>query len=229
MAKDHSPLSHPASSIQHPAVLALGAGIILTAGCATPTSVWRDRPRAAYGAYLHGLMLERSAKLPDALDAYQLALEHDHRSPLLHVRLGATYVKLGQMDRALQAFERALAIEPNHPDALRWIAMLHASQGDLNPAVAAYERLLVLDPTSQFVMSTLADLYVLQGRLQHAIELYQRLIMESGSLTVPRGQVPSVLAAIDSLRLGLEAGGQYFPPGTFESLRHPSPLEIEEK
>ncbi len=156
--------------------------ILLLTGCAANRSfVGRDPSRASYGAYLRGLMLERSSRLPDALRAYQSALEHDHHSPLLHVRLGSTYVKLGQMDRALLEFEKALLVDPNHPEALRWIAMLHAAQGELDQAVVAYERLMRVESDDQFVISTLADLYVLQGELPKAIEFYHRLIKEFGS------------------------------------------------
>src|SRR3989338_2663836 len=150
------------------------------AGCATSRAA-RWHGEAAYGAYLRGLMLERTARFPEALDAYRLALDQDRRSPLLHVRLGATYLKLGQTARALQAFNRALALAPDQPDALRWVAMLHASQGELEEAVAAYERILAAEPNDQFVLSTLADLYVLQGELPNAIDAYHRLITEFGS------------------------------------------------
>ncbi|MBI1992291.1 MAG: tetratricopeptide repeat protein, partial [Candidatus Omnitrophica bacterium] len=126
-----------------------------TAGCAGHPLVRRTSRHAAYGAYLRGLMLERSSKLPDALSAYHEALEQDRQSPLLHVHLGSTYLKLGQMDRAMQSFERALAIDPNQPDALRWVAMLHASGGQLDKAVADYERLLGVSPNDQFIISTL--------------------------------------------------------------------------
>ncbi len=150
-------------------------------GC-TGSSVSRRNPgRAATGAYLRGLMMERSANFPAALDSYHSALEHDRNSPQLHIREGATYVKLGDMDQALQSFAKALELDPRHPDALRWLAMLYASQGKLEPAVAAYEQLLPQEPDDQFVLSTLADLYVLQDQLPKAVALYERLIMTAGS------------------------------------------------
>ena len=154
---------------------------VLAAGCAAPQRANRDANRAAYSAYLRGLMLEREADLPGALDAYRLALEYDHRSPRLYARMGATHLKLGDTDQALRAFTRALELEPRHPEALRWVAMLHASQGQLDQAIAAYEELLALQPDDQFILSTLADLYVLQGQLEQAIGLYRRMIAENGS------------------------------------------------
>lgn len=155
--------------------------VCLSVGCAGPRSTARSTHQAAYSAYLRGLMLERTAQLPDALDAYQLALEYNQDVPQLHVRLGATYVKLGQPDRAIEEFEKALQLDPDHVDALRWVAMLHTSHGELDEAVAVYERLLNAQPDDRFVMSTLADLYVLQGELARSVELYRRLIVEHGS------------------------------------------------
>ena len=159
-------------------VLAVG----LLAGCAGPLSSARYRPsRAAYSAYIRGLMLERTARLPAALDAYQLALEYDHSSPQLHTRLGGIYVKLGQPEEAIEEFEAALALDPDNVDALRWVAMLRTSQGKLDEAVAVYEHLLDVQSEDRFVMSTLADLYVLQGELSQSVALYRRLIAEHGS------------------------------------------------
>ena len=181
----------------------------LAAGCAGGRFARSDH--AAYGSYLRGLLLERSSRLPDALDAYEDALQRDHRSALLHVRIGATYLKLGKMDQALASFQRALAIAPDHPDALRWVAMLRASQGQLEGAVDAYERLLKLDPDDEFVISTLADLYVLQGELERAVGLYRRLIAESGStsqlhfnLGVLYGRMGRFEEAVEELSRALE-------------------------
>jgi tetratricopeptide (TPR) repeat protein len=163
------------------------AGIVGLGGCVTTTAAQRGRSpgsrapvTAAYGPYLQGLMLERSAQLPGALEAYHQALRLDGRSPLLHVRIGATQLKLGQPEQALKSFQRALVLDPGHRDALRWMAMLHTSQGRLDEAVAAYERLVQESPEDHFVLSTLADLYVMQNELPRAIELYEQLAKTQG-------------------------------------------------
>ena len=184
-------------------------------GCGAHTMYHRgsDRDRAATGAYLRGLMMERSANFPEALDSYHAALAHDRNSPLLFIREGATYVKIGQMDRALQSFTKALEIDPKHPDALRWLAMLYASQGKLEEAVAAYEQLLPQEPDDQFVLTTLADLYVLQDHLPKAVALYERLIMSFGSssqlhfnLGVLYGRMGQFDEAIQELSRAYELG-----------------------
>jgi len=137
--------------------------------------------RSALSLYMRGLMLERSARLPDALDAYHEALEHDVESSALHVRLGATQVKLGQVEQAFKSFRRALAIDPANQDAWRWIAMLETSQGRIPEAIQAYEQLVEKGSTDRFVVGTLADLYVLQNQLPKAIALYERIVAEQGS------------------------------------------------
>ena len=54
-------------------------------------AVRHDASRIAYGAYLRGLMLERSAHYPEAVDEYRLALERDRSAAILNVHLGSTY------------------------------------------------------------------------------------------------------------------------------------------
>jgi len=156
-------------------------------------------------------MLERTARLPAALDAYQAALEHDRDSPQLFTRLGATYVKLGEPARALQMFERALTLDPQHADALRWLALLYTSQGKLHDAITAYEQLLDVESDDLFIMSRLADLYVLQGDLAKAITLYRRLIAEQGAssqlhfnLGVLSGRLGHTDEAIEELSRAVE-------------------------
>ena len=158
------------------------SGLWTLDGCAHLATTGRhESTRVALSSYLRGLMLERSSHLSDALDAYYSALEHDSRSPSLHVRIGATHVKLGQPDQALKSFERALALDPSHEEALRWMALLQTSQGKLPEAIQAYERLLAQQPTDRFILSILADLYVLRGDLAKAVELYEQLIKAHGS------------------------------------------------
>jgi len=157
-------------------------GVLLAGGCAhiplRATSA--SKGASAYALYMRGLMLERSSHLSDALDMYQQALEHDYTSPLLHVRIGATHVKLGQPEQALKSFQHALSLDPNQPDALRWMGMLYTSQGQLDEAIQIYERLITDQPKDRFLLSTLADLYVLQGQLPKGIGLYQQLIEDQG-------------------------------------------------
>lgn len=184
----------------------------LASGCArNPLQTGPESQRAALSLYMRGLMLERSSHLGDALGIYREALEHDYRSAALHVRLGATHVKLGQPEQAFKNFQEALRLDPANRDALRWIAMLETSQGRIEEAIEAYERLLAQDPADRFVLSTLADLHVLQGNLERAVALYEQLIREYGpsyqlhfNLGVLYGRLERFSDAIQELSRALE-------------------------
>ena len=166
---------------------------------------------AALSWYLRGLMLEKSVKLSEALLAYQQALEYDPRSSMLHVRLGATHVKLGQLHQALDRFQQALALEPNQPDALRWMAMLYTSQGNIDGAIQAYTQLVDQQPMDRASVSTLADLYVLQGDLARAVTLYEQLLQAHGpsaqlsfNIGILYGRMGQFEAAVQALSRALE-------------------------
>ncbi|MBI4353856.1 MAG: tetratricopeptide repeat protein [Candidatus Omnitrophica bacterium] len=194
------------------AVVSMGLSVAIGSGCAhAPLRSPQGSRRVSYGPYMRGLMLERSAHLSDALDAYRQALEHDEDSPFLHVRVGATQVKLGQTHQALKSFQRALSLDPSDPDALRWMAMLLTSQGQIDEAIRLYERLSGQEPADRFVLSTLADLYVLQGRLDDAVKMYTRLIDLEGpsqqlyfNLGVLYGRLGQFPNAIEHLSRAME-------------------------
>ena len=123
--------------------LATVAFVVILAGCAGPGG--RGPQRAAYSAYIRGLMLERTAKLPLARDAYQMALEFDEKSPRLHARLGATYVKLGQPEKALSIYTELLRLHPDNADLWHLLGVAVHQKGNAGLAADLIETAISLN------------------------------------------------------------------------------------
>jgi cytochrome c-type biogenesis protein CcmH/NrfG len=97
-----------------------------------------------------GNMLMDSARFPEAIDAYQKALELDPGNVDVRVDMGTCYRNAGQPQKAVEAYKKALAINPNHLNAYRNLGVVSAFDlRDRKTAVQAFEEYLRLAPNAQ--------------------------------------------------------------------------------
>jgi cytochrome c-type biogenesis protein CcmH/NrfG len=97
-----------------------------------------------------GNLLMDSARFPEAIDAYQKALNLAPENVDVMVDMGTCYRNTGQPQKAVEAYRRALAINPNHLNAHRNLGVVSAFDlGDRKTAVHAFEEYLRLAPNAQ--------------------------------------------------------------------------------
>lgn len=97
-----------------------------------------------------------------ALNALTTAIKLTPNDSELHNRLGATYYRAGQRDRAEQAFQQALALDPTNLNVHINLAEIARAQGHHDEAARHYRQALEHHPDN-------VDLWVASGRL--AIEV----------------------------------------------------------
>ena len=69
--------------------------------------------------YKSGLVHLRGGSLEEAISLFKAALAIDSKDPYYHNDLCSAYIRLGQLDEALQECELALGLDPDHKNAIK--------------------------------------------------------------------------------------------------------------
>ena len=95
----------------------------------------------------------------------------------LHLRIGETYRRKGDLAAAAQSLTRASHLLPDKPLVLGTLALVLDGSGRKSEAARAYQATIDLDPENAIAMNNLAFLLAEQGDdLDHAWRLAQRAI-----------------------------------------------------
>jgi tetratricopeptide (TPR) repeat protein len=122
----------------------------------------------------HGIALERSGALTEAIDAYRAAAAADPGYAEAYERLGLLYASNGRFDDAAAAYEKAVAVSPK---VMRYrIAVADCKQrlGRHDDAIRMYREVMKLDPAAVQVTYKLARSVHESKGAKAALPLYER-------------------------------------------------------
>ena len=131
--------------------------------------------RPAHMLYWHALgqVLHRLREWPQALQAYQNALQLNPRDADLMTNTGLWFFDQKQYDTASEWFRRALAVEPQHADALVFLGASLAHMGQIEPQLPIIEGLLAQDPNQPNARFQLAWNLLSTGQFGLGFENYR--------------------------------------------------------
>ncbi len=124
-----------------------------------------------------GLDTDR-ATWPEAIEAYQRAIEADPDFADAHCNLGTVYYNQNRRAEARRCFERALEIEPKHVESHLNLATVFEEEGRSESALSHYKLALAADPLAADTHVSLALLYEkleLPGRAREHWRRYLQL------------------------------------------------------
>lgn len=81
--------------------------------------------------YDYAMLLAANDRLAEADEALQRAYAIDPENIMYVVGLGALYVKLNQIDKAIEFAKKALELDPTNPSYIHWVQQLNAMKGNL--------------------------------------------------------------------------------------------------
>ena len=90
--------------------------------------------------------------------------------------LGASAIKIGILDQAIEAFKKVISLKPDYVDAYSNLGVALQDQGNIDKAIEAYNKAISLKPDYAIAYSNLGNAYKEQGKLHKAIDAYNRAI-----------------------------------------------------
>jgi tetratricopeptide (TPR) repeat protein len=98
------------------------------------------------GWYLLGRIEEKESHVPQAIDAYRMAVSSKPDFVDAHLNLAFLYRSEGNMPEAVKRFEEVIRLRPEYAEAHLNLGGLYANMGKLDPAEEEYETAVQLKP-----------------------------------------------------------------------------------
>jgi tetratricopeptide (TPR) repeat protein len=165
-------------------------------------------PDAARTAYLQANGLKDRGAWPEALAAYDRALElHPGYAHALCNR-GAVLAALQRYEEALASYDRAISLEPGDDLAHYNRGLVLQQRRDLHGALAAYDRAIALNPQSLLAQFHRGVVLQKLGRLDAALDAYEctlglqpglpQALFNRGNVLKDLGRTEEALASYDA-------------------------------
>ena len=124
------------------------------------------------GEKINASIVEFETEIPKL----QGVIEDGPYAYLSHFRIGATFQKLGKLEKAIEAYNKALSLKPDYADAYNNMGISLAGQGKVAEAIEAYNKALSLKPDYAEAYYNMGTSLAGQGKLAEAIEAYSKAL-----------------------------------------------------
>ena len=168
-------------------VLLIGLLIVFGASSVHRNRVWQnnftlfsdtvkkvpDSPRVHGGL---GLAYQQMNRIPDAIKAFQRAIELNPSLVHAHFSLAYAFEQTGRLDDAIAAYERAASLDSGFRDVQYNLAGLYVRRGRLEDALAAYHLHMKARPGDIEARNNLGVVYAMLGRLSDAEVQWRKVL-----------------------------------------------------
>ncbi len=158
-------------------------GILALAGLTASTfaeDVRFEHKSKALSHYIMGVVNDLNGRGSQAVSEYDRSVNLNPTEPAPHLRLGAYYARLGQLDEAEAQMKTVLKLSPGETQAHYLLALIYSSQKKFDLAASEYEYILKSvsknNPDSTEIHLYLAQLYSSQHKYPEAIVQFQRIL-----------------------------------------------------
>src|SRR5688572_22370556 len=121
-----------------------------SAGNTTISRAQRDAEAKAnnetQGAFNAGLNALRAGNHDEAVKQFSLAAERRPNLPVIHARLGETYMAVKKYNEAAEAYKKATELSPNDTDYFYNLGMAAGQAGKFDVAKAAIQKSVEIEP-----------------------------------------------------------------------------------
>lgn len=150
-------------------------------------------------AYAQGLLNFQQQKYPEALAAFQKALNQNREYMPAVLYAGLSHYMQGQLEQAERHLSRFLARFPQSDVAAKVFAAVQFSKGDYEGAESVLKPLLARNPNDTRALTLMGDIALRQGKAKEGTDYFQKVMV----------QEPASATAYMKLGLGLEFSGEH--------------------
>lgn len=111
-----------------------------------------------------------------ALNDYNKAIQYDPKDGEFRVNRGATYARLGDIEKAIEDFNEGLKLKPDHAVGYLNRSIMHQNTGRIDLALQDIEQYLKLNPYNADLWYEKGRALRLLGKSQEAIEAYSEAL-----------------------------------------------------
>lgn len=146
-------------------ILLLAIGLLVPPGAA-----------GAEGWFARGLSLLRDGQYPEALSAFNKAIEENPRQANAYNGRGAVWHKMGSHEQAIADYSRALELDPDYANAYNNRGVAWYQRGECRRAVEDYSQALTINPGYVNSLSNRGAAHKKLGEYEEAIADFTRAI-----------------------------------------------------
>jgi tetratricopeptide (TPR) repeat protein len=144
----------------------------------------------------------KAGDLNPAFEHFRAAVEINPSRAQTHHNLGATQIRRGYPQEAVEYLERARDLKPEDPDNLLLLAVALQQTGQLREALHRIENAAELRPDDQKILYRMGMIQEELGLIKEAVASY-RLLVQRWPETAPEVQ-----ARLKAIETGLEESGR---------------------
>ncbi len=179
--------------------------------------VIRPRSYRIYHVYNNlGNALHHQNKLPEAIAAYEKAIDNNAHHPFGHNNKGTCLREQNKLAEAIVAFAKAVEVEPRFVTAYLNLGSAQYDLQQWGAAIATYRKALEVEPHNFAARKKLGETLVAKGRPDEAIAEYQQAMKldpklpdphySLGTLLFRQGRFEQAAAAMKQARELMPAG-----------------------
>ncbi len=130
--------------------------------------------------YIMAVNHDLNGEATQAIAQYEKSVTYNPQEKAPRLRLGAYYVRFGNLEEAAKQLQAVIAEAPQEVQAHYLLALIYSSQRKFDQAAASYESILKYaaqnNPDSIEIYQYLAQLYYSQHQYEKAIAQYHKII-----------------------------------------------------
>jgi tetratricopeptide (TPR) repeat protein len=123
-----------------------------------------------------GVVLQRTGRIPEAIEQFEQALKLKPDYAEAHNNLGAALLQVGRVDEAMVQCQEALQLKPDYAEIYNNLGSAFLQKGQVDEAIVQCQKALEINPNDAAAHYSLGTLLLQTGRVAEAIGQFEQTL-----------------------------------------------------